>query len=107
MSKITHNVSTKQDKDSSAKQTAFTVDFTGMLAEQYQAMAMAFLTVKRQGRWRQKGIPATETIKAVEHVPGTRYVDNRTPLEKARDLLTQLSPAEQAELLKPKQPKAA
>ena len=107
MSKITHNITTKQDKDSQAKSTQFTVDFTGMTEQQYQAMAMAFLTVKRQGFYRVHGIPATETIMAIGYVPGTRFVDNRTPIEKARDALAALSPVEQAELVKQNQAKKA
>ena len=99
MSKVTHTVSTKKDKDSAAKDTNFTVDFTGCTEGMYQAMGMAYLTVKRQGAWRAKGIPANETIMAKDHVPGTRAVDNRSPEEKARDAILAMPESERIKFL--------
>lgn len=92
--KRTFVVSTKQDSDSQPKVTNLTVTFPDgtpvWLMEGYEA----FLTVKLQGTWRRKGIPATFECNAQDYAPGKRSAP--MSLEQA---LGALSPEERKVLL--------
>jgi len=97
--KMTRKVSTKQDADGDEKQTDFTVDFSNCSEDVVKAMAFAYLTVKRQGAWRRKGIPAKEEIAATNFAPGSRAVEPVTVDTIAARAET-LSPEQRAELLR-------
>ena len=73
--KIVRTVSTKVDADGAAKSTVFTVDFAGCSDDVLKAMAYNYLTVKRQGSWRRKGIPVREEIVAANFAPGSRSAE--------------------------------
>lgn len=96
--KMTRKVSTKPDAEGDDRETAFTVNFDGLSDDDAKAMIMAYLTVKRQGAWRRKGIPATETINAKDYAPGTRTVEV-VSAENIAAKATTLSVDEQRKLL--------
>ena len=52
--------------------TTLTIDWTGVTEAGYQALATSALTIKLQAGWRKNGIPATASVLAIEHLPGTR-----------------------------------
>ena len=52
--------------------TALTIDWTGMTEAGYQAFAAGALTIKLQSGWRKNGIPASASVLAIDHLPGTR-----------------------------------
>ena len=97
--KITRKVSTKPDSDASEKLTDFTVDFAGCSEDVVKQMAFAYLTVKRQGAWRRKGIPNREEIVAANYAPGSRAVEPVTVDTVAARAET-LTSEQRAELLK-------
>lgn len=68
----TFKVSTKTDKDASAKVTSLTIDFTGATPEILQEIATGAIVVKWQAGARKNGIPESATIKAIDYRPGTR-----------------------------------
>lgn len=67
-------VSTKPAAGAQAKETILTIDWTGITEDQLKQGFAAYATVKIQGRWRKNGIPAEETVRAVDLAPGTRTV---------------------------------
>ena len=92
--KTSTTVDTKKDKDSQSKQTALTVDWTGITEQQLRAGFQAFLIVKLQGSWRAKGIPATYVAMAKDHAPGMR-----APSLTLDQQLSALTPEERKALL--------
>ena len=92
--RTTTTVDTKKDKDSPSKQTVFTIDWAGSTDAQLRAAAQAWLIVKRQGVWRSKAIPATETVMFKDHAPGLR-----APAMTLEQQLAQLTPDERKALL--------
>lgn len=66
------DVSTKQDKDSPAKRTALKVNYPDGLPTWVMDGFDAYLTVRLQSSWRNKGIPATLEVNAQDYAPGTR-----------------------------------
>lgn len=69
----TFTVSTKKDKKSVAVNTALTVKWDGISDEQLRAGYLAFMVVKIQGVWRNKGIPDKMEVFAKDYAPGTRH----------------------------------
>ena len=96
--KIVRTVSTKVDSDGAAKNTVFTVDFAGCSDDVLKAMAYNYLTVKRQGSWRRKGIPVREEIVAANFAPGSRSAEPVT-LEGTMARADSLTAEERKELL--------
>ena len=96
--KIVRTVSTKVDADGAAKNTVFTVDFAGCSDDVLKAMAYNYLTVKRQGSWRRKGIPVREEIVAANFAPGSRSAEPVT-LEGTMARADSLTAEERKELL--------
>ncbi|MHB8413935.1 MAG: hypothetical protein ACYDB1_00875, partial [Acidiferrobacteraceae bacterium] len=68
-------VSTRKDEDANEVRTVFIVDFDECSDDVLKSMAYNYLTVKRQGSWRRKGIPAREEIKAAAFAPGSRSAE--------------------------------
>lgn len=79
-------VHTKKDKDSDQRATSVTIVWDGCSEEVVKALAVQALIVKRQGVWRNKGIPTAETIHVKDHAPGTRAVAQMTPEQAAQVL---------------------
>ena len=96
--KIVRTVATKVDADGAAKNTVFTVDFAGCSDDVLKAMAYNYLTVKRQGSWRRKGIPVREEIVAANFAPGSRSAEPVT-LEGTMARADSLTAEERKELL--------
>ncbi len=66
-------VSTKQNAASEAVDTALTINWDGMSADDVQALAQQALVVKWQAQKRKSGtIPAAETINATDYKVGSR-----------------------------------
>jgi len=91
--KTVTTVDTKKDKDSPSKQTTFTVDWTAINEQMLRNGYLAWLIVKRQNHWRNKGIPAAEVCVAKDHAPG-----QRAPAMTLEQQLAALSPEERKAL---------
>ncbi len=90
-------ITTKADARSEKVVTNLTIDWTGMSADDVQALAQQALVVKLQSAWRANGIPAGEhTVKAADHKIGVRAP--RKPADIAT-LINKLTPEERAALL--------
>ena len=88
-------VSTKPSKDSvTSVKTSLNIDWDGCTVEDLKSWAVQALVVKLQGGWRKNGIPATLSIRALDHKPGTRSAG----LTKEQ-LVAALSPEEKKALL--------
>ena len=87
-------VSTKQDKDAQAKRTHLTINYPDGIPAWLLDGYEAFLVVKLQGQWRNKGIPATLEVNAQDYAPGTRA----KPMT-VEEALAALTPEQRAALL--------
>ena len=90
-------VETRPQAGQQAIETALTIDWSDMTAEDVQALAQQALIVKLQSQWRKNGIPAGEcTVKAADHKIGVRAPKTKQTLEQ---MLAALSPEERAALV--------
>ena len=80
-------VSTSKTKGASPVTTELSIDWTGCSAEHLKMFAIQALVIKRQGVWRRGGIPAKESIRAIDHLPGTR---NRVEQKSEEEILAEL-----------------
>ena len=77
-------ITTKADARSEKVVTNLTIDWTGMSADDVQALAQQALVVKLQSAWRANGIPAGEhTVKASDHKIGVRAPRKPVDVKKA------------------------
>lgn len=92
-----HEVTTRPEAGAQAIKTALTINWDGMTEDEVRALAAQSLVIKLQGNWRRdKAIPETAEVKAVDYKIGTRAP------RKAPDLATMianLSAEEKAALL--------
>jgi len=90
-------VETRPQAGQQAIETALTIDWSDMTAEDVQALAQQALIVKLQSKWRKEGIPNGDcTVKAADYKVGVRAPKTKQSLEQ---MLAALSPAERAALV--------
>jgi len=90
-------VKTKADARATAVETALTIDWEGMSADDIRALAQQALIVKVQSGWRANGIPEGEqTILATDYKVGARAP--RKPAD-IMSLVGQLTDEQKAALL--------
>ena len=90
-------VETRPQAGQQAIETALTIDWSDMSAEDVQALAQQALIVKLQSKWRKEGIPNGEcTVKAAEYKVGVRAPRTKQSIEQ---MVASLSAEERAILL--------
>ena len=95
--KTEHNIATKINARSDAKNTQLTIDWENMTEDDLRELARQTIVIKVQAAWRRaEAIPQTATIKAHDYRVGTR---NSAPQPTVEEMLARLSPEERAALL--------
>ena len=92
-----HNIATKVNARSEAKNTELTIDWENMNEDELRELARQTIVIKVQAAWRRaETIPETATIKAHDYRVGAR---NSAPQPTVEEMLARLSPEELAHVM--------
>ena len=95
----TFTINTKVDKDAVAKSTKITIDFSTITKEQLEQIATSAIVIRRQAHYRKNGVPAEDSVRAEQFVPGVRTANSPVSIDQLVSKMTQEEKMKLAEQL--------